>query len=742
LNKRTSINSILKIHKEKEMADFRKLLYAFAFAALGAALSAPASAQTTLMTCTGTANNPVIRAEGFTELSGDVFITCNGGQPTASGQLVPKVNITVFVNAPITSKITDASVSPAFNEALLIVDEAGSVGSGNALLNCGNALAPYSTTTPFTCDIYGTGTGAGVYTGAPAGGGNAARPNVFQGRQVSTGSGTAIQFIGVPIDPPGNNGLTGAPRTLRITNLRVNAVSFGVSGSGSFNLAASVQTSVTFNGTNFGGSQVVNVVNGTVRTGLLVSSARDAQPANFLQCTATSGNAQNDILITEGFPSAFKVRNWALIQANGIPPSGSAGWAYAGTTNNAIDVNQNVPNALYNTESGLMFPGGPTVAPVANPVPGNPPPGTGPSGAAPAATAAFSDATNGGIDQAGVVSQGTRIAIQFGAVPAGSGAAIPNKVFLTSGGVTTGVMVLVNGTDAAGAGGTLSNGAGSTLISSLTNGLAVYEVLYDDPSSLETAKVTVTVAPTINLGATPSTPAVSPAMVANSVGFAPFYPASSAAGSAAPMAPTATSTGAYPIPRFVPSNASAITIFQYSTCACNLLFPWVVGDSTFTTSIVVANTSQDPGASNGFSAAPQTGPVTFWYFGTKDISLDPTQTGTWPSQTTTVSIPAGSYAAHIVSTGAAGNTPANGLKALPSPFAGYVIAQAAFQYCHGVASISSNVPGFGVQTYIGLTLDKPVYTFNGAMNGAPITGTISSGDLPRTTQTLNDGLEH
>ncbi len=60
------------------MADFRKWLYAFAGVTLLAGLSVPASAQSTLMQCAGSANNPLIRAEEYTALAGDVFITCHG----------------------------------------------------------------------------------------------------------------------------------------------------------------------------------------------------------------------------------------------------------------------------------------------------------------------------------------------------------------------------------------------------------------------------------------------------------------------------------------------------------------------------------------------------------------------------------------------------------------------------------------------------------------------------------------
>src|ERR1017187_2254177 len=214
------------------MADFRKWLYAFAVVALLAGFTIPASAQV-LITCSATSNNPLIRAEEYTAMSGDIFIQCTGGIPTALGSLVPKVTITVFTNTGITSKLTDTTQNPAFNEALLIVDEAGSVGSANPILNCGNALAPYGTT-PFTCDtVSTTGTGTLTYNGS------AGHPNVFQGRQVNNSGGQAIQFIGVPIDAPGQcNGFCNIQptRTFRITNLRVNAVSFNVNVTQGFSL--------------------------------------------------------------------------------------------------------------------------------------------------------------------------------------------------------------------------------------------------------------------------------------------------------------------------------------------------------------------------------------------------------------------------------------------------------------------------------------------------------------------------
>ena len=704
------------------MAEFRRMLYAFALVALLAGLTVPASAQE----CHGTANNPLIRAEDYTALAGDIFVTCSGGTPTSNGSLVPKINITVSSSTTtITSKLTDTDVSPNFNEALLIMDEAGETSTGAPpLLNCGNADAPYGTT-PFVCDVTGTGTGAGVYNGSEG------RPNVFQARQVNNSGGTAIQFIGVPLDARGTDGFVVGSRKFRITNLRVNAVALGVSGSGAFT-NASINTLVNFNATNFGGSQFINVVNGTVRPGLIAKSDSNDEPANFLQCNATSGNAENDIVIEEGFPTAFRVRNWRQIEDNGNPPS-SGSWTYnGGTTWNGDDVVQNVPNALYNTESGLMYPGG-----VDFPDGPNPPPGTATGeGDAPEGTP-FADnaesgqgAGHGGIDLAGTVTQGTRIAVRIGTVPKGSNPSIPNVVFLTSNDINTGVMVLVSGADSHGAGGSPDSVTDEDSTEVEAGDVVVYEVIFSNPDALETARITVTVDPDVDLSASPSTPEVGVDATA-SVSFAPFYAAGSGANFAALMASKAgTKPTRFPVVRFIDTAQGPFTLFSFNKCACDLLFPWVVGDGTFTTSIVIANTSKDPDNgdsdhTHGFSAIPQSGKVTFWYYGTTGISLDPTTPiSTQASQTSTVSVPAGSYLAHIVSPGAAGTTAANGLVKLSANFAGYVIAQAQFQYCHGVASIGANQPGFGTQTYIGLTLD------NGRSK------------LPRTTQSANDGLRH
>ena len=758
------------------MADFRKWLYAFAGVTLLAGLSAPASAQSTLMQCSGSANNPLIRAEEYTALAGDIFINCNGGTPTAQGTSIPKATITVFVtNTTITSKLTQATDDPAWNEALLIMDEAGTTTSTNGLENCGSATAPFETTpADLTCNITSAnGDGTGDYDGS------AGHPNVFQGRQVDGSFGQAIQFIGVPIDPPGpsfvgtgtngcGSGVTCVPtRTMRLTNLRVNSVALNVYNLGNSFSLTTINTVVSFNGTNFGGNQIVNVTNGTVRIGLTVSQSTATNDlltgaATFLQCNAVSGYTTNSIKLSEGFPTAFKVRNFAQIIANGTPP-GTPGQFYqwnGGTSLTSPNINQNVPNALYNTETGINF--DPALS-IPSP---NPPVGIASNGIAPLGTAFNSSSDNTGISTAGEPSQGTRFAIRFSGIPIGSNPSVPITVDLESGptasDVDTGVIVLVCGTDTHGYGGSTAacatTGIGGTSPITLDangNGLVVYEVAFADPHALESANVAVYVNPSVNLNATTpvgGTPQVGVTGSANA-SFAPFYSTSTPGVGAAQAL-----SSSFPIPRFVdnPLPTPPVSLFTYGKCACDMLFPWVVGNSAINTSIVVANTSLDPCGGTtcaaGFTAKPQSGKVTFWFFGTADFNFNPATFGSATTADTviasqqSVAVPAGSYMAFVISPSSAvagAQTAGNGLKPIAGPFAGYVIAQSEFQYCHGIASLSG--VGLNPQTYLGLVLDKARLRFfgNGGGNGSlPANSFIGTTQLQRTNQDFADELEN
>ena len=71
------------------MADFRKVLFAFAAVALLAGLTVPAYAQSQCSASSGV--NTLVRAEGYNDLIGDITLICNLGTPTPQGVLVPQV---------------------------------------------------------------------------------------------------------------------------------------------------------------------------------------------------------------------------------------------------------------------------------------------------------------------------------------------------------------------------------------------------------------------------------------------------------------------------------------------------------------------------------------------------------------------------------------------------------------------------------------------------------------------------
>jgi hypothetical protein len=119
LNERTSINSKFssQLHKEKEMADFRKWLFAFAVVALMLGLQAPASAQgfgtTPAFTCVANAGvPPIVRSQGVTELVGDLVLNCTGGTPTPAGAPIPTSNVQIFLNTNVTSLFSTARIFP------------------------------------------------------------------------------------------------------------------------------------------------------------------------------------------------------------------------------------------------------------------------------------------------------------------------------------------------------------------------------------------------------------------------------------------------------------------------------------------------------------------------------------------------------------------------------------------------------------------------------------------------------
>jgi len=734
------------------MADFRKWFFALAVVVLLAGFSIPASAQSSVNCNNGGATPPLVRAEGLTELMGDLVLTCSGGpNGTPAGQVVPQINITVILSVTITSKLT---ASGLYNEALLIIDEPNQAAPGpnsnRPILNCGQTGAPDNSVEsgPGVCSIVSDGNPQTTYNGVPnkwttpagapgtcgVGGAPAAgtygcgSPNIFQGRQgnpFNTGLVNNISFLGVPFDPPG----TSTTRTLRFTNIRGNANQDQIA---STFIQVPITAQVAINGNAPFGinvpSQGQNVA--FVQKGLIVSVIKTR--LDFVQCNSENGllaggskftpgslpfggpggggaNGPNSsanafantptVRFQEGFPSSWKVRNVSEILANGTFVNANT-YLYNGQTNNPTDLNQNVPGVSYNTEAGFEY-----VSTQTTPNP-NPPAGYG-TGATGALNTGFPlNSTSTGISQAGSATQGTRLFMSFSNIPTGSAVFVPPVIYFyrqnlgstpqpaTLNANSTGVAVLVT-TDAAGD--TAYNPVGGGNLVAVSNNLAVYEVLFSDANSLEQVDIPVVVAYIANLSANPPGGLPVTGVIAQVVGgFAPFYTSASAG------LPATTST--FPIPRFVPGNAPA-NLFEIQKCACDLLFPFVVSSGGFDTGIAIANTSLDPGATFGFFATPQQGAVTFFYFGIGNNGTAP------PASQTSGIVPAGQVLTYVLSSGggAIGNN-ANGLDNRASGFQGYVIAQAQFQYCHAyafVSALNAGPTGQGVsEGYLGLILDN------------------------------------
>jgi len=733
------------------MADFRKCFYALAVVALLAGLTIPASAQG-VTTCTnaGSVNAPV-RAQAYADLVGDVYLTCTGGTPTPAGSIVQPVNIQVTLNTNITSKLL-GTTGLLFDEALLIIDDPNTSGpnSNRPILNCGaGGAADTGGSGPGVCEIVAVQVGANAvgsntYDGT-AGNGTygSGRPNVFQGRQgtpQNPGQANSVYFLGVPFDPPG----TGTTRTIRITNIRADAEQFGIV---STFLQQSITETITVSGNNLLTVVTPTLTVATVQTGLIVAASGGNSinsRLNFIQCntengalfsgtstfapggstcSGTKGGGCNGsgsvsgtfgvfsqtpiVRLQEGFASAWKVKNLAETIGNGTYTAG-VGYTYAGTTNYPADLNQNVPGVNYNTESGFEY-----ISNSATPTP-NPPNGFGTGTVTGGSTNPFADNQGSGIAGAGVATQGTRLALSFANVPSGSAIFVPPIVYLyrqnsttipvpttLTAGVTTGVAVLTS-TDAFGDTAYTPATSLTTLQQVSSSNLAVYEVLFDDPSSLEQVDIPVVVSYVANLASNP--PVGLPATGTTTTvaaGFAPFYSTSTA------KQPSAT----LPVPRFIPGTGP-LNLFLINKCACNLLFPFVTNILGYDTGIAIANTTTDPGATNGFvSTGPQQGAVTLWYYGQG-------ANGTAPPATQTSSVvPSGQLLTYVLSTG----NSAQGLDNRGAGFQGYIIAQAQFQYCHAYAFITSQgaLPtSAGVsEGYLGIVLD-----------------TGANGILPRTLQ--------
>ncbi len=279
------------------MVDFRKMMLLLVVLVLSAGF---ASAQflNTLQCVANAGVPPPVRAEGLAEEVGQVVITCTGGAPTAIGLAIPTVNVQVYLSANTT--LSSRLLSSTASEAMLLVDEPGTLGDGKV-----QRLCP----APGNCTVTSAnGNGTGNYTGV------AGRPNVFQAIKSTENS---VTWLGVPIDPPG----TAGNRTIRLTNIRANASQAFVAGT---LIPSNIVMYITISGTGALplANNVLNVA--YVQKGMTFS----ATTGTWNQCEP--GTYSYNILFREQFGTAFRNNN---------------------PNNTPAPTAQMTPGAIYNTES-------------------------------------------------------------------------------------------------------------------------------------------------------------------------------------------------------------------------------------------------------------------------------------------------------------------------------------------------------------------------------------------------------
>ena len=280
------------------------------FACFAGLMITPAVHAQTQMACTASAPTPTtMRSTGTTELAGDLVLTCRGGTPVTSGAF-PTVDISIFFNAAVTSRVLvpSSGTIPAQTDAILIVDTPVATDQRPCLSTpCNNS------------------------------------DNVFQSRYDSFNS---LSWRSIPVNPPGPN----ADRVLRIRNIRMNATSIPATGGQALAFVSISGAQVSSSLTN--PQQTL----GTVRTGVTydIRSATDGSltgPIGLTACNSynaelavnvaaaaysSPGGRTMLVKFTEGYANAFKRRNLGTSLADPL-----------------ATISQDNPSQFYNTESGF-----------------------------------------------------------------------------------------------------------------------------------------------------------------------------------------------------------------------------------------------------------------------------------------------------------------------------------------------------------------------------------------------------
>ena len=596
---------------------------------------------------------PTLRAEGMTDLIGDIVLTCTGGITPAVGTQLSTVNISVSLGTNVTSRLlgsnfgsTSGNNPSNTSEAMLLIDEPTAVSSSSAALLAagvgGNApvkecMAPGTGSSTSACADYAVSTACNgpACNGVPAitvASSSSTTPqttpvgpyNAFFGLV----SGNQVTFQGIPVLPPATTGLA---RVFRITNVRANISGLSAGLAGTTPLTASVAIS---------GSTSVPVNNPVLTAGFIQAGLSTAlrnknndgglttSKQTFAQCNSQPGSGSTPVALgvlefTKNFGTAFKVR----VQPGQIP---------------------SIPGVIYNSESGFVDPN-------------------------------VNVSSLSSTMYPGLADYGTRLKAVFNNVPSGV------RLFVSTtntAGNTSDSNVLANSTPYAAlvsntvgaemmadsgqtntppiVAATTSENKGNTAIAELpvinNTAEAVWEVLGTNPAALENFNFALYIVYKANPAN--NSPAVGTGTV--SLSYAPT-PTQGAFTTAAGTAASAT----LGIPRFA-DTSTASNFLTIAICQTDLLFPFVTNQAGFDTGIAIANTTTDPfSGTTGGSASAQAGDCTLnWYQGKNN-----------PAATDTGSIASGTVYTTLASTAAPG-------------FQGYMIAVCNFQYAHGFAFIS------------------------------------------------------
>jgi len=684
--------------------NFRRWITALAvlalFAGFASAQVAVSGAGTGAFSCIASvAVPPTLRAEGLTELIGDIVITCSGGVTPSVGSVIPTANVTVSLGANVTSRLMSyaqvnpsAQTNPNTSEALLLIDEPGSgltMGS-YGVMGCPNAsggcpVAGYGPTEQqYLCGASGPGvtglpfssvgagpTGCVEYVNQISGNGDFIAsttstvsaapppgPNMFAG----VSSGNQVAFYGIPILPPASSGTA---RIFRITNVRLNANALaggGLAGTQSVIASIAISSNTSVLVTN------PTPIVGFIQPGLNLANmgARNAinnggfGNPNLQQCSnqgVGTGSNSGVLRFQENFGTAFKTRVSPTITATG----------QASTI-------QNIPGTIYNSESGFV-----TNLP------------------------SMSQYNS----TAGLADYGTRLKAVFANVPAGVTIYVStvnvNNLFVSSNSLSYGPAPApgANTSTASYAGLVLTETApeGSFITptsyiqnSGLANLLgyapatavsgttgtyeAVWEVLNTNPSTVENFDFAFFVTYTANPGANSPPATTTPATV--TLSFAPTATQGAFSASAG-VAASATLT----IPRFSDAASTPANLFNIVQCTTNLLFPFVTNQVGFDTGIAIANTTLDP-----WGSQQQSGTCTMYFYGNNQP---------------------GNFVTPVIAPGQGVNTTPPGnwafmASTIAPNFEGYMIAVCNFNLAHGYAFVTDIGAQKIAQGYLALVL--------------------------------------